>query len=144
MQLAVPFGKLFRFLSFARECIYYESYVLEQRRGSKSLVLPALLVGGFDSPLLFAIALTLDSALFSGEVMRPAFPSSIASIFSLAWVLVVACLELLYYRATGRDRMIVRGFERRSDEERAVVRRIAVIYAIIAFVGGSGLIYLIW
>lgn len=138
------FAQLIKVPVLARECIYYEAYTLEKRSGTTSPILPILLVGLFDSPLIMGLALLVEPAFFSESVLRDIYPSSISSIYNLAWFFFVGMLEFLYYRATGNDIKIIKKIGKFDATKLIKVKAAALFYATFAFLGGSCLVYYIW
>lgn len=143
MQQVSRSARIIQFFSFVRGCVYYEAYVLEKKRGSDSLVLPAMLVGVFDSPVLFAIILLIESMISSGDTIRNIYPTGISDFYSLLYFLVVASIELLYFQVGKRGIKIIREFEQLCDKELARVRRVSLWYGFFTLVGGSFHIFLI-
>ncbi len=136
--------KLIEALIFVRKCIYYESYKQENKNETNSLIIPCLLIGVIDSPLFFGVLLLAEPIFVSDSIVRNIYPSSIASLYSIAWFILVATIELTYYRLGKNDIRIIRSFEHFSSKQLIRVKTIALGYALFSLIGGVVLIYNIW
>lgn len=124
--------------------MYYEFYLAEKRRNSDSLILPAIMVGIFDSTLLFLFILLLEPLYFYTVNFRDFFPSGISSLASISWTLFVSLIELIYYRLGRRDLKIISQFENFNKEEKRKVRICSLIYGVVVLGIGIGGLFLLW
>lgn len=136
------FLKLIKILAFARKCIYYEAYLAEKKR-SNSLILPAMLVGLFDGPLIFLCALLIESIFLKQSELRNIFPTGVSSPYSLLSALIIISIELLYFRTGKTDQKIVDNFSRLDKHQLSKVKAVAFMYVIFCFVGGDIALYFI-
>ena len=135
---------IFDFLIYCRESVYFEAYKAEVKSGSESHVMPVLLIGVFDSPLIFLLLLLMDNIFMSGSIIHNNFPSGISSASSILFAVFVISFELFYYRGGRYGQEIVSKFQAFSPIELSRAKFVGLSYAGSTLVGGGLLIYYVW